>query len=235
MKKKSVVVLSMVLGFSLITGCGAKEEATTAAEVTTEVVTEAEEEEVVETTEADASGSDAEWKYGEYTYTGDDMIENAITFFICDELAKGYETANVGLPVVIEVSRDESDPNDIKVWGEFEYYTYNLVGDTLETQAGGSYPGCMHIKKTDAGIGYTVDHFDPVDDGSNFDSSAKEIFGERYDAFMEVYSNDKLKNDKRKEFIEEYVSSHSVPATKYQDYGWDPVELNVSAGNNETE
>ena len=48
MKKKSVVVLSMVLGFSLITGCGAKEEATTAAEVTTEVVTEAEEEEVVE-------------------------------------------------------------------------------------------------------------------------------------------------------------------------------------------
>lgn len=232
MKKKSAVVLSMVLGLSLITGCGAKEETTTQAEVTTEAVTEAEveEEEVTEATEVDASSSDAEWAYGEYTYTGDDMIESAITFFICDELAKGYEAANVGLPVVIEVSRDESDPDDIKVWGEFEYFTYNLVGDTLETQAGGSYPGCMHIKTTDAGIGYVVDHFDPVADGSDFDASAKEIFGDKYDAFMEVYSNDDLKNEKRKDFIEEYVFSHSVPATKYQDYGWDPVELNVSAG-----
>ena len=149
---------------------------------------------------------------------------------ICDELAKGYDAADVGLPVVLEVSRDESDPDDIKVWGEFEYFTYNLVGDTLETQAGGSYPGCMHIKTTDAGIGYVVDHFDPVADGSDFDASAKEIFGDKYDAFMEIYSNDDLKNEKRKDFIEEYVFSHSVPATKYQDYGWDPVELNVSAG-----
>ena len=230
MKKKLAVALTMVFGLSLMAGCGAKEETTTEAEVTTEAVTEATEEETeeaIEATEADASSSDAEWAYGEYTYTGDDMVVSAICDYICDELAKGYETGDVGIPTIIEVSRDDSDPDDIKVWGSYWYETYTLEGDTLECQAGGSYPGCMHVKETDAGKGYVVESFDAVADGSDFDESAKEIFGDNYDAFTEIYSNDELRTEKRQEFLVEYVTSHRVPATKYQDYGWDAVDLNL--------
>ncbi len=229
MKKKLTVILSMVLSLSLMAGCGTKEEATTEEEVTTEAVTEAEvtEEEEAVATVADASDSDAQWTYGDYTYTGDDKMYEAITTYICDELGKNYEASDVGIPTIIEVSRDDSDPDDIKVWGDFWYETYKLVGDTLETQAGGSYPGCMHLKSN--GDAYKVESFDVVEDGSNFTESAKEIFGERYDAFMEAYSNDEVKNSKRIEFISEFVSAYSVPATKMKDYGWDPVDLTVGS------
>ncbi len=232
MRKKLYLVASIVLAMSLMTACGTKTETT---EATTEAVTEATTEEAEEptteevTTEEaeDASAADAEWAYGEYTYTGEDNIINAIDFYICDELAKGYTDGDVGIPTVIEVSRDDSDSKDIKVWGNFIYETYSLDGDVLMCEAGGSHPGCMHLEETDAGCGYVVTSFDPVADGSDFDSSAKEIFGERYDAFMEVYSNDQLYADKRNETISEYVKSHNVPATKFQDFGWDPVDLKL--------
>lgn len=232
MRKKLYLAASIVLAMSLMTACGNKTEST---EATTEAVTEATTEEAEESTTeevtteeaADASTSDAEWAYGEYTYTGDDNIINAIDFFICDELAKGYTDGDVGIPTVIEASRDESDPKDIKVYGNFIYETYSLEGDVLMCVAGGSNPGCMHLEETDAGCGYVVTKFEPVMDGSDFDSSAKEIFGDRYDDFMEIYSNDDLYAEKRNETISEYVRSHNVPATKYQDYGWDPVDLKL--------
>ena len=244
MRKKFVTGIVGVMMMGLMAGCGnnadkAATEATTEAvseetEVATEAVTEAVTEEETATGEAneDASSGDA-WAYGEYIYTGDDMIFYAIANYMCDEIAKGYEAADVGIPTIMEVSRDDSNPDDIKVWGNFMYDTYKLTGDTLESQAGGTYPGCMHIKTTDAGCGYVVDSFDTVTDGSDFDASAKEIFGDKYDAFMEVYSNDEVKTEKRKEFVEDYVSAHNVPATKFQDPGQDPVELTVTSSEEE--
>jgi len=237
MKRRLVLTVSIIMAMSLMTGCGNNKEEAVATEIetTTETTTEVEAEteaatEVETVTEAEentASSSDSQWEYGEYTYTGDDNITYAISSYICDEISKGYEQANVGIPYIIEIKRDDSDPEDIKVWGCFHYYTYNLIGDTLECQAGGSYPGCMHIKETDAGCGYVVSSFDPVLDGSSFDDSAKEIFGDEYDNFINVYSDDDLNNETRSKTIAEYVVSHNVPATKYKDYGWDPIELDL--------
>ncbi|SEP83925.1 hypothetical protein SAMN02910369_00705 [Lachnospiraceae bacterium NE2001] len=233
MRKKMVLAVSVIMAMSLMTGCGAKETAEATTEATEAVTieeteTETETEEVTEAEAEDASATDSEWTYGEYTYTGDDNVMYAITNYICDELAKGYEASDVGIPYIIEVSRDDSDANDIKVWGCFYYYTYNLVGDTLECQAGGSYPGLMHVQETDAGCGYEVTEYEPVLDGSDFDSSAKEIFDDKYDAFMDIYSNDGLNEEKRNEYISDFVLAHGVPATKYQDYGWDPVDLSLN-------
>ena len=241
MRKKFVTGIMSVMMIALLAGCGnsaetASTEATEATTEATEEVTEAETEleDVIaeEASAEDASSGDA-WAYGEYIYTGDDMIYYAITNYMCEELDKNYDTADVGIPTIIEVNRDESNPDDIKVWGCFWYDKYNLVGDTLEDQAGGSYPGCMHVKTTDAGCGYVVESFDVVADGSDFDTSAKEIFGDKYDAFIEAYSNDKLRDEKRKEFVEAYVSAHNVPATKFQDYGQEPIELEVTSTESE--
>ena len=236
MRKKIYLAASIVLAMSLMTACGTKTETT---EATTEVVTEATTEEAEEPTTEEATAEDAaeatsadavEWTFGEYGYNNVDNIVNAIDFFICDELAKGYDAGDVGIPIQIQVARDTSNPEDIKVWGCFWFETYSLKGDILENQAGGSYPGCMHLKESsDAQFGYEVTGFDLVEDGANFDSSAKEIFGDYYDDFMSVYSNDETYATERNKTLTSFVKANEVPATKYQDYGWDPVELNFGA------
>ena len=244
--KKFIAVVTMVMGMSMLAGCGAGADdvaATTefvsepteteaVTEVETETVTEEETEAVTEEEtdvatdeEAEVADNSGEWEYGEYTYTGDDMILYAVNFYLCDELAKGYTSGDVGIPCITIIDIDDSDENDIKVWGSFWYWRYSLDGDTLITECGGASPGCMHVAKTDAGAGYTVTSFDPVLDGADYDSSAKEIFGDKYDAFVAVESDDVAREEQRKATIAEYVTSHNVPATKYQDYGWDPVDI----------
>lgn len=243
--KKMILILSAAIGLTFLGGCGSNEKNETAYQ--TEVSTEAEitddtKEEMssevakdVEATEAEqkdnddqtvtkeASGSDAEWSYGEYTYTGNDGIINAIDQYLVAEIGKYYDKADVGIPYMLIVDRDESDSEDIKVWGAFWYENYDMEGDTLISVSGGSHPGCMHLKKTDAE--YVVTEFEQVADGSDYEESAKEIFGDRYDQFSATYSDDDKRNAERKAVISEFVKSHNVPVTKYQDYGWDPVNL----------
>ena len=104
------------------------------------------------------------------------------------------------------------------VWGDFWVFNYNLAGDTLETVSGGSHPGLMHIKQTDTGFEVTA--FDQVEDGSRYMPSAKKIFGEKYDAFQTINSDEVRREKHRAEILANYVKKHNIPATKYKDYGW---------------
>ena len=89
--------------------------------------------------------------------------------------------------------------------------------------SGGNYPGVMHLTKD--GDGYAVTSFDVVADGSDFEASAKELFGDSYDDFMAVYSDDEARAELRKTTVSDYVSMNDLEVTQYQDYGWDPIEL----------
>ena len=100
---------------------------------------------------------------------------------------------------------------------------YNLVGDTLETVSGGSHPGLMHIKQTDKGFEVTA--FDQVEDGSNNLPSAKRIFGDKYENFRAVNSDDKKREKNRAEILANYVKKHNIAATKYKDYGWPEKQI----------
>lgn len=112
---------------------------------------------------------------------------------------------------------------DIKIWGDFWVMNYDADGDTLKAVSGGSYPGCFHVAKSDEV--YDVTAFDVVADGSDYDSSAKEIFGEYYEDFVKLSSDDTGRNKERAKQISEYVKENGLSFTQYQDYGWDPVVL----------
>ena len=100
---------------------------------------------------------------------------------------------------------------------------FNLEGETLKNVSGGSHPGLMHVAKiADA---YEVKSFDAVADGSDFNPTAKTIFGERYDALIALLSDDKAKKVTREEAIATYVSTHQISAKYYQDFGWDAQEI----------
>lgn len=150
-------------------------------------------------------------------------IEQVVDQYIVDTFGKQYSQAEVCIPQQIVVATDESDAQDIKVWGDFWVFNYNTAGDTLKTASGGSHPGLMHLKKGDKG--YEVTGFDQVGDGSQFEPTAKKIFGDKYDAFMKMHSNDKDREQNRAQGIAKYAKAHDLKVTMYQDYGWPAVKL----------
>ena len=75
------------------------------------------------------------------------------------------------------MDRDDSDPEDVKIWGYFCVYNYDLEGDVLKTASGGAHPGLFHIKDNKDGTA-EVTAFDQTEDGAGYEPSAKKIFGD---------------------------------------------------------
>ncbi len=147
----------------------------------------------------------------------------AIERYLVNEFGKQYLKGEYCIPFQTVIAVDERNSEDILVWGDFWVFNYNLVGDTLETVSGGSHPGLMHIKQTDKGFEVTA--FDQVEDGSNNVASAKRIFGDKYENFRAVNSDDKKREKNRAEILANYVKKHNIAATKYKDYGWPEKQI----------
>ncbi len=159
----------------------------------------------------------------DYIYIGDDPIMSAVTQYLIVEYKGNYSPCDVSIPCPVIVDKDETDSNDIKVWGNFWLFNYMMDGDVLVSESGGSYPGLMHLKSTDNG--YEVTDFEVVADGSDSDESARKIFGDRYDKYIQSNADEEADQKIRTELISDYVKGHGLYFTKYQDYGQDPVEL----------
>ena len=159
-------------------------------------------------------------------YSGNDPAEMAVYTYLTDEIAGNYDKADCSIPVVTVIDVDKSNPEDVKIKGDYWIYNYNIEGDTLKCVSGGAHPGCLHIKPSDNGT-YEVIGFDAVKDGSDYETSAKEIFGDKYDEFIKCTSDDKAREARRLESVSLYVNANEVPVTKYQDEGWDPVDLHL--------
>lgn len=159
-----------------------------------------------------------------YGYGADDPTERAAYKYMVDEMTGNYEEAEVSIPAVTVFYTDYTDPEDVAVFGDFEIDNYKIDGDTLKSVSGGRYPGVMHMVQ-DGPNHYKVTKFDTVADGADFDDSAKELFGEYYEDFMKVYSDDEARQERRKITVSDYVKLNGLEIKQYQDEGWDPVEL----------
>ena len=160
-----------------------------------------------------------------YEYPGPEAFYSVVYKYMIDEFGADYEPADVCIPCPIIIAEDESDHDDIRVWADFQIYNYSLNGDTLETQSGGSYPGCMHIKSTDDAAGYEVTEIELVGDGSDYDPTAKKIFGKHYDELVKSGGDEKGREATRAQIIANYVAANNLDIKAYKDYGWDPVSL----------
>ncbi len=158
-----------------------------------------------------------------YEYPGPELFYSVLYQYMIDEFGKNYDKSQVCIPCPVIIAEDESDKSDIRVYGNFWIFNYDLNGDILENTSGGSYPGCIHVKSTDAG--YEVVSAEIVEDGSGFTDSAKKIFGKYYDKFMKEGEDEKLREETRAQIIANYVAANNLNISAYQDYGWDPVTL----------
>ena len=157
----------------------------------------------------------------------------AIENYLVDSLGKNYSPGEVCIPaysvINIEEPGEPSDSTevitatDIKVWGDWWVFNYNIVGDTLQCVSGGSHPGMFLLKKD--GDVFKIVAFDQVEDGSRNLPSAKRIFGDSYEDFHAINSNQEIRDSVRLAMVAQYVQEHNLTVTHLQDPGWPAVAL----------
>lgn len=161
-----------------------------------------------------------ETKLPKYTANEDKYIAAAESKIL--EYSEYYSPADLSQPVVTIVKVDDSDPDDIKCYGSFWILNYDLKGKLLELVSGGSYPGCMHMKKgADGSI--EVTSFDIVEDGENGQESLEKICGGDKELAAQVTKALELNEDVRKEGLKAYVKANKLDIEGYKDYGYDAV------------
>ena len=170
-----------------------------------------------------AASGDSSAALPAYEYPGPEAFYYDVYQYLVKELGQNFEAADVSIPNVIEIALDETNKDDIIMYGDFWLFNYKLDGDTLVAQSGGDFPGVLHIKQTDSG--FEVTRFDVVEDGSNSVPSAKKLFGDHYDEFSKLMADDEKKEANRRQIIANYAAANNLNITKVQDYGWDPVDL----------
>jgi len=152
-----------------------------------------------------------------------ELCNAAVEDYLVNVIGKNYAEAEYCIPSPFIISTDDGNKEDVLVWGDFWVFNYNQSGDTLKTVSGGNHPGLMHLKRTDNG--YEVTSFEEVEDGAGNLESSKRIFGDNYDAFWEINSNQEKRDDIRLHFVADYVKKHNLQVKLLQDYGWPAVAL----------
>lgn len=152
-----------------------------------------------------------------------ETLLSAIEGYIVKEFGSQYTQGDHCIPNPLVLEIDESDPQDIKVWGDFRVYNYVQSGDTLKTVSGGSHPGLLHLKEVDGKL--EVFDFNAVADGADNMLSAERIFGDKFDAFQKMVSDEADREEARNRAIAEYALKHDLDVTLFQDFGWDPEEI----------
>jgi hypothetical protein len=147
----------------------------------------------------------------------------AIDRYLTDSIGSQYAKGEHCVPIHSIVRVDERNSEDILVWGDFWVFNYNQVVDTLKCVSGGSHPGLLHIRQTEKGFEVTA--FDQVEDGSRYLPTAKKIFGDKFDAFKTINSDEKNRERLRAEGLATYAKKNGLAVTLYQDYGWPAKKL----------
>ena len=163
-------------------------------------------------------------------------VRKAISDYLVAEIGEQYLKGELCVPVLMIVSEmneedsrcaseDEGDNTASLcfVWGDFWVLWYTASGDTLECVSGGNHSGLMTLEKIDDT--YRVLFFEQTVDGAFNQASAKRIFGEHYDIYENMHSNEAVREAVRNEQMGEYVRSHNMKVHYYQDYGWPAKKL----------
>ena len=145
-------------------------------------------------------------------------VRQAISDYLVSEIGSQYLQGELCIPTLMMVHEE-----DESVWGDFWVFWYNVEGDTLKTVSGGNHSGLMTMKKEDSQ--YTVTAFEQTVDGAGNEASARRIFGEYFDIYQNMHSNEAVREAVRLEQLQEYVKCHDLNVRYYQDFGWPAVEL----------
>lgn len=226
--KKILLILSTLLLAGSIISCGQK---TTTAEAANE--TKVEETTVSQKAENEVKESvnhmtEREFRFDpkiKFVYTGDDDYIKAITddmVLLSEDLFGDQGAVEIPSPRIVKI--DDSDKKDVKIFGDFWIYGYQMYGTIFNTKNGGSNPGCYHLKDEDGKI--TVISKEFAEDGSNNWSSLVKICGGDEDLAKMILNKLSPTEDEqlRLEYASMYAKANNLKFSGIKDYGW-PVIL----------
>ena len=153
-----------------------------------------------------------------------DVVMEGVKKYLVDSIGSQYSAGDMCIPVVVMTCTEGVNADSVFKWGDYWVFNYKVVGDTLKTVSGGNHSGKMLLTKNENGE-YHVVSFEQVEDGAGNLSSAKRIFGEYYDAYQAVNSNENYREEVRATAIADYVKAHNLPVKYYQDFGWPAKEI----------
>lgn len=223
---KKLLLVLLVLG--MVTSC---------AKNASNVADSSSDTKVVETTKADNPKNKVEKSVNRMTerefgfnpdvkfvYTEDDDYMKAITddMVLMSEDLFGNQGA-VEIPSPYIVKRDLDDKNDIKFYGNFWIYGYEMYGTVFNTKNGSSNPGCYHLKDEDGKITVVSKEF--AEDGSKNWESLVKICGGDESLAKKIYGSTNDESEKlRLEYAKMYAKENKLKFSGIKDYGW-PVIL----------
>lgn len=146
------------------------------------------------------------------------VVRNAISDYLVKEIGEHYLKGELCIPVLMMIHEE-----DELFMGDFWVLWYNRAGDTLKCVSGGNHSGVMTLSKE--GDQYKVISFEQTVDGAGNEASAKRIFGNYFDIYQNIHSNEKVREAVHQEQLKEYVKQHGLNVHYYQDYGWEAVAL----------
>ena len=160
-----------------------------------------------------------------FVYTGDDDYMKAITddmVLLAEDMFGDQAAVEIPTPRIVKI--DASDKKDIKIYGDFWIYGYQMFGTIFNTKNGGSNPGCYHLKDEDGKI--TVLNKEFAEDGSNNWSSLVKICGGDEDLAKQVSNRPNIIEEEnlRAEYAKMYAKANNLKLSGIKDYGW-PVIL----------
>lgn len=145
-------------------------------------------------------------------------VRQAVSDYLVSEIGPQYQQGEICIPTLMMV-REQGD----SIWGDFWLFWYNKAGDTLKCVSGGNHSGLMTI--SNEGGQYKVKTFEQTVDGAGNDASARCIFGQHYNIYQNMHSNQDVREAVRREQLGEYAKRTGLNVRYYQDYGWPAVEL----------
>ena len=159
-----------------------------------------------------------------YSYHGSEPYMDIVTGNIVSYAVNMLGDSQVYIPAPTIVRIDDSDSMNIKIWGYFDVYGYNLNGTTLETQSSAAVPGCMHL--TEKNGSYVMTSWQQVLSEDERESELRAVCDddeELTDAFHAVQDTDR--ENSRKEYLKEYISENSLGIDGYKDFDSEKVMI----------
>ena len=171
-------------------------------------------------------GTETVYEYPVYSHETDDPFYAPACQYIMETCGSHFDPEDIMIPIVDILRVDDSDPEDILVWGNYWVYNYALRGTTLMMRSGGNFPGVIHMQEDNGS--YTGVAMDLVEDGENYADSVKELFGAD-DELMDAFTNSTENYELFNQTLRWYRDDTGLDIQANQDFGWDPDPLDPDA------
>ena len=153
-----------------------------------------------------------------FRYTGGDALAAAVVDWMRGESAP-YTLGEVWIPAPLVLHTDETDPQDVRVYGNFWQFRYSLFGGCLATECGGETPAMLRFAKTDAG--YRLTEAVTAGDGEDYGADIQRFTADVPGLAERFFGADEAELEAvRSEYMRMYRDETGLDVRAYADRFW---------------